>query len=75
MSRACPDDYENEQFPPQPVLKWEMSSGQLRELGKAARKREFTSLEADAFVTLYRRELDELLNQTTRDFIIKKVGK
>jgi hypothetical protein len=59
----------------QPALRVEMSHGQIRELGKTVRKDGFTSMEVQAFITLYQRELDELLNQTVREFIIKKVGK
>jgi len=79
MSRACPDDYEMEaqyrRYPPTPALKVEMSHAQLRELGKSVRKDDFTTSQVEAFLTLYKRELDELLSSTVREFIIKKVGK
>ena len=78
MSRGCPIDDETQysrhsNYPP--ALKVEMSHGQLRELGKSVRKEEFTTAQVQAFLTLYQRELDELLGQTVREFIIKKVGK
>jgi ABC-type Fe3+-hydroxamate transport system substrate-binding protein len=80
MSRGCPIDddetqYSRHHYPAEPVLKAELTLQQIRELGKAVRKEEFTSVQAQAFITLYQRELNELLNQTVRDFIEKKVGK
>jgi hypothetical protein len=62
-------------YSPAPALKLEMSIGQLRELGKLVRKEEFTTSQVQAFLALYQPELTELLNQTVREFIIKKVGK
>jgi hypothetical protein len=64
-----------EDYPPVPVLKVEMSLGQIREMGKTLRKGEFTSIQAEAFITLYKRDLDELLTQVVREFITKKIGK
>jgi hypothetical protein len=77
MSRGCPDDDETQysRHPYTPALKVEMSYTQLRELGKSIRKDDFTTAQVQAFLTLYQRELDELVSQTVREFIIKKVGK
>jgi len=44
-------------------------------MGKTLRKEEFTTTQAQAFITLYQRDLDELLSQTVREFITKKVGR
>ena len=79
MSRAFPDDdetqYSRHHYPPQPVLKVEISLGQIRELGKNVRKQDFTSAQAQAFITLYQHDLNELVSETIREFITKKVGK
>jgi hypothetical protein len=79
MSRACPDDYEVEaqyrRHTPLPALKVEMTYDQLRELGKNVRKDGFTTTQVQAFLTLYQRELDDLVTQTVREFITKKIGK
>ncbi len=74
MSRANPDDVYRE-YPAEPVLKVEVTLGQIRELGKNVRKQDFTSAQAQAFITLYQRDLDELVSETIREFITKKVGK
>jgi len=79
MSRGCPIDdetqYSRHHYTPTPALKVEISLGQIREMGKTLRKEEFTTTQAQAFITLYQRDLDELLSQTVREFITKKVGR
>jgi len=79
MSRGCPIDdetqYSRHHYPPEPVLKAEVTLGQIRELGKSVRKTDFTSVQAQAFITLYQHDLNELINDTIREFIMKKVGK
>jgi hypothetical protein len=64
-----------EDYPPVPALKVEMSYDQLRELGKNVRKDGFTTAQVQAFLTLYKHDLDELLTQAVREFITKKIGK
>lgn len=47
---------------------------QLRELGKKARKAEFTTGDVRAFMALYGTDVTTLLRATLSDFIQKKVG-
>ncbi len=75
MSRACPDDDQYREYPAEPVLRVEITLGQIRELGKNVRKQEFTSAQAQAFITLYQGDLNELVSETIRKFITQKVGK